>query len=163
MLHGTSRLKDFAVIKDAHVDCRYDADGNNSTNDDDNYIIIILNFKTRTTLKLNYTNSPELGADSFLTASGDAVTAGGTKFCSGSPPTKTLSQAGTKYRLRRLKFLYVELMFLRMSASNELLNGDRRIQVAATPEGRWNVLISCSALASFDHDGTPGEDFSATE
>lgn len=39
-----------------------------------------LNFKVRTTLKINYTNSPKPGADSFLTAAGDAVTAGGTKF-----------------------------------------------------------------------------------
>ena len=77
--------------------------------------------------------------------------AGGTKFIIASPLTNTLSQPASKYFSSRCCERLVKFMVLSLSASNELLNGDLRTHVAATPDARWNVSRIRSEAESFDH------------
>jgi len=45
----------------------------------------------------------------------------------------------------------VKFIVRSLSASNELLKGDLRTHVAATPDARWNVSRIRFESASFDH------------
>ena len=73
----------------------------------------------------------------LIASSGAGVGIGGTKLSSGISCLNTLSHSGSKYLASKLKFLYVKFICLSKcfkSSSNELLNGDRKTHVAATPE-----------------------------